>query len=68
VTYQRVGQALDQMRGRLAAAAPIILGISVDEPLGLQPVATSGIVPMSASSEKLLGGPAVLAVGYHDAS
>jgi hypothetical protein len=31
VTYQRVVQTLDQMRGCLAAGSPIVLGISVYE-------------------------------------
>jgi C1A family cysteine protease len=58
MTYQRVVQTLDQMRA--------CLGISVYESFESLPVAKSGIVPMPTSSEKLLGGHAILAVGYHD--
>jgi C1A family cysteine protease len=66
VLYQRVIQTLDQMKGCLAAGFPIVLGISVYESFESQQVAKSGVVPMPASSEKLLGGHAILAVGYHD--
>lgn len=68
VTYQRVVQTLNQMRGCLAAGFPIVLGISVYESFESQQVATSGVVPMPAQSEKLLGGHAILAVGYADAA
>ena len=67
VSYQRVVQTLDQMKGCLAAGFPIVLGISVYESFESQQVAKSGVVPMPTSSEKLLGGHAILAVGYHDA-
>jgi C1A family cysteine protease len=67
VSYQRVIQTLDQMKGCLAAGFPIVLGISVYESFESQQVASSGVVPMPASREKLLGGHAILAVGYHDA-
>jgi C1A family cysteine protease len=67
VSYQRVIQTLDQMKGCLSAGFPIVLGISVYESFESQQVASSGVVPMPASREKLLGGHAILAVGYHDA-
>jgi hypothetical protein len=56
-----------QMKGCLASGLPIVLGISVYESFESQQVARSGIVPMPANSEKLLGGHAILAVGYNDA-
>jgi C1A family cysteine protease len=67
LSYQRVVQTLDQMKGCLASGLPIVLGISVYESFESQQVAKSGIVPMPANSEKLLGGHAILAVGYNDA-
>jgi C1A family cysteine protease len=66
LSYQRVVQTLDQMRGCLAEGFPIVLGISVYESFESRQVAKSGVVPMPAKSEKLLGGHAILAVGYHD--
>jgi C1A family cysteine protease len=65
LSYQRVVQTLDQMKGCLASGLPIVLGISVYESFESQQVAKSGIVPMPANSEKLLGGHAILAVGYN---
>jgi len=67
LSYQRVVQTLDQMKRCLAGGFPIVLGISVYESFESQHVAKSGVVPMPAKSEKLLGGHAILAVGYHDA-
>jgi C1A family cysteine protease len=67
LSYQRVVQTLDRMRGCLAEGFPIVLGISVYESFESRQVAKSGVVPMPAKSEKLLGGHAILAVGYHDA-
>jgi C1A family cysteine protease len=67
VSYQRVVQTLDQMKGCLAVGFPIVLGIAVYESFESPQVAKSGVVPMPAHSEKLLGGHAILAVGYNDA-
>ena len=67
LSYQRVVQTLDQMKGCLASGLPIVLGISVYESFESQQVARSGMVPMPPISEKLLGGHAILAVGYNDA-
>ena len=67
LSYQRVVQTLDQMKGCLASGLPIVLGISVYESFESQQVTKSGVVPMPANSEKLLGGQAILAVGYNDA-
>ena len=66
LTYRRVVQTLDQMRACLAAGTPIVLGISVYESFESPQVAKTGAVPLPSNSEKLLGGHAVLVVGYHD--
>jgi C1A family cysteine protease len=67
VLYQRVIQTLNQMKGCLASGFPFVFGFSVYESFESAKVTKSGIVPMPASSEKMLGGHAVLAVGYDDA-
>jgi C1A family cysteine protease len=67
-TYQRVVTTLDQLRGCLAAGYPFVFGFSVYESFESQQVADSGVAPMPGPSEQLLGGHAVLAVGYDDAS
>jgi C1A family cysteine protease len=66
--YRRVLQVLHQMQGCLAAGTPFVFGFSVYESFESEEVARTGVVPMPPRSEKLLGGHAVLAVGYDDAS
>ena len=68
LSYQRVVQSLSQMKGCLAAGYPFVFGFSVYESFESQAVARSGKVPMPGAKEKNLGGHAVLAVGYDDAS
>ena len=68
VLYQRLTQTLDQLKGCLAAGYPFVFGFSVYESFETQAVAKTGKVPMPKSKEKQLGGHAVLAVGYDDAS
>lgn len=66
ITYQRLVNRLDQMRGCLASGYPFVFGITVYESFESQAVAQSGEVPMPAPDEKVCGGHAVLAVGYDD--
>lgn len=67
VSYQRVVQSSTQLKGCLAAGYPFVFGFTVYESFESQEVAKTGSVPMPASGEKVLGGHAVLAVGYDDA-
>jgi C1A family cysteine protease len=64
VLYQRVTQDLSQLRGCLAAGYPVVFGFSVYASFESDAVASSGRVPMPAPKEKMVGGHAVLAVGY----
>lgn len=66
--YQRVPQVLNQMKGCLASGYPFVFGFTVYESFESQQVATTGIAPMPAAGEKVLGGHAVVAVGYDDSS
>jgi len=66
--YRRVLQNLRQIQGALAAGVPVVFGFTVYESFESQDVAKTGAVPMPARSEKVLGGHAVLAVGYDDAA
>ena len=52
------------MQNCLASGFPIIIGISVYESFESAAVAQTGIVPMPSTSEKCLGGHALLCVGY----
>lgn len=65
-SYQRVVQIMDQMRGCLADGFPFVFGFSVYESFESATVARTGKVPMPKAGEKLLGGHAVMAVGYDD--
>jgi C1A family cysteine protease len=67
VLYQRVSPDLPQLRGCLASGYPFVFGFSVYESFESPAVAKSGRVPMPKPKEKLLGGHAVLAVGYDHA-
>src|SRR6266567_2051153 len=68
LTYRRVPRSLTQMKGCLAAGAPFIFGFSVYASFESVEVARTGLVPMPGGGEELLGGHAVLAVGYTDAT
>lgn len=68
VQYQRVLQDLMQMKGCIASGFPIVFGFTVYDSFEGQQVAQTGVVPLPAPSESVLGGHAVVAVGYDDAS
>jgi C1A family cysteine protease len=67
MSYQRLVQSLTQLKGCLAAGYPFVFGFTVYESFESPEVAKTGTAPMPASSEQVLGGHAVLAVGYDDA-
>jgi len=62
-SYRRI-LTLDQMRACLAEGFPFIFGFTVYESFETQEVARTGMVNMPKPSEQVLGGHAVLAVGY----
>ena len=66
VSYQRVTQSLNQMKGCLVSGYPFVFGFTVYESFESQAVADSGIMPMPKPSERSIGGHAVMAVGYDD--
>ncbi len=68
LTYQRVSQNLTQMKNCLAQGLPFVIGISVYQSFESQEVASTGIVPMPSQNEQLLGGHALLVVGYDDST
>lgn len=67
VQYSRVAQTSAQMKGCLAEGFAYVCGISVYESFESDAVAKTGKVPMPKSSEELLGGHAIVCVGYDDA-
>lgn len=66
--YQRLIQDLATMKGCLASGFPFVFGFTVYSEFEGAKVAKTGIVPMPTAAEKPIGGHAVLAVGYDDAS
>jgi len=68
VYYAHVPQTLDYMRTCLAAGFPFVFGVSVYESFESDQVAQTGVVPMPGADESLLGGHALMAVGYDDSS
>jgi C1A family cysteine protease len=61
-----VGQTLEAMKQCLASGFPIALGIEVYSELESQEVATTGMCPMPGPDSQLLGGHAIMCVGYSD--
>jgi C1A family cysteine protease len=68
LSYQRVPRTLDQMRGCLADGYPFVFGFTVYESFESGEVARTGVAPLPTDGESILGGHAVLAVGYDDES
>jgi len=63
---QQVQQNLTAMKEVLASGLPVVVGFTVYESFESAQVAETGIVPMPAHHEQVLGGHAVLVVGYDD--
>jgi len=68
VQYLSVAQDLADMRACLAAGYPFVFGFTVYSSFESAAVAGTGQVPMPGWLERAVGGHAVLAVGYDDAS
>ena len=68
VSYQRVNRDLTQMKGCLAAGYPFVLGFTVYESFESATVKRTGVLNLPSASEDVVGGHAVLAVGYDDAT
>jgi C1A family cysteine protease len=64
-SYLRI-TTLDEMRTCLADGFPFVFGFTVYESFETQQVERTGIMPMPKPKERVLGGHAVLAVGYDD--
>ncbi len=68
LSYHRVPRELDQIKGCLAEGFPMVFGFTVYESFESAAVAGNGIVDLPAPGEHVIGGHAVLAVGYDDTS
>lgn len=65
--YLRLVQNLTLMKGCLASGYPFVFGFTAYDSFESQPVAQTGHLPMPGPNEQVVGGHAVLAVGYDDA-
>lgn len=70
LTYMRIRRSQSaktyDMQACLASGYPFVAGFSVYESFENPEVTKTGIVPLPASDERLLGGHAVLVVGYDE--
>jgi len=67
LNYARVTRNLNQMKGCLSSGYPFVFGFSVYDSFMSTKVKTTGIASMpNTQKEHLLGGHAVMAVGYDD--
>ena len=64
VSYRQVSQTLNQMQGCLAEGFPFAFGMTVYESFEGDQVANTGVVQMPSPDEQVVGGHAVLVVGY----
>jgi len=64
-SYHRIS-AIDEMRTCLADGFPFVFGFTVYQAFESAAVARSGVVNMPAPDERVMGGHAVMAVGYND--
>lgn len=64
LTYKRVTSSLSVMQNALASGLPFVAGITVYESFESDSAASTGVIPMPAKGEQLLGGHAILVVGY----
>jgi C1A family cysteine protease len=64
-SYSRL-ETLDEMRACLATGFPFVFGFTVYDSFEADAVARTGVLNLPKANEKVLGGHAVLAVGYDD--
>ena len=67
IIYRRIPRDLTQMRACLAEGYPWVFGVSVYDSFESAAAAQTGDIPMpNTAAEQMLGGHALLAVGYDD--
>lgn len=67
ITYMRIADRLPRMKQCLADGFPFVFGFTMYESFETNEVSKTGIMPMPAKTEKMIGGHAIMAVGYDDA-
>lgn len=64
LSYERISASVSQMRGILAQGFPFVFGLTLFDSFMSDMVAKTGVVPFPELGEPLIGGHAMLAVGY----
>lgn len=64
IMYRRVRQNLEQMKQCLMEGFPFVFGFVVYESFDSEQAAKTGIIPMPKPGEQVVGGHAVMAVGF----
>ena len=67
ISVQHINNDVTSMKNALAAGNPFVVGIVVYQSFETQTVTETGMVPMPQPNDKVLGGHAVVCVGYNDA-
>lgn len=68
LTYFRLHRNITTMRACLAEGSPFTLGVSVHQSFMSARVKRSGAIPLPSRRDRLLGGHAMLVVGYDESS
>lgn len=68
LSYDRLVNTLDQLKNCLASGFPFVFGFTVYDAFESQEVMASGELNMPVQGEGMVGGHAVMAVGYDDAT
>jgi C1A family cysteine protease len=66
--YQAVTQDVAQLRAALASKTPVVFGFTVYRSFESDEVAATGVLNMPGRHESVVGGHAVMLVGYDDAT
>jgi C1A family cysteine protease len=68
IEYYRIRRAVSHLRACLADHFPFVFALGVHRSMTRHPIAHTGVVTMPKRGDALLGGHAVLAVGYRHAT
>jgi len=68
LSYQRVTRTLSQMKGCLSDGFPFVFGFTVYDAFEAEQVAKTGKLNLPKKGETVVGGHAVMAVGYDDST
>jgi C1A family cysteine protease len=64
IAYYRIRRAVSQMRACLADGYPFVMALAIHQSAKGRDVRRTGVLPVPTRGDRLLGGHAVLAVGY----